>query len=92
MNNAEAIDIIKRHVPTLRRRGSVAIVHSGGKQTRYRCLCGAEHTVATRNRGTTRHEARFFADHEDCPVRIVAAGKVNVIKINNTFHHIELPK
>jgi hypothetical protein len=70
--------IIRAAFPRLRRGGPVAIVHSGGRRTCYRCLCGAWHTVATRNRGTTKHEREFQAEHSACAARIaeeIRAGR-----------------
>lgn len=48
----------------MRRAQPVGIIHSGSVRTIYSCAhCHAEHTVATRNRGTTKHEREFLAYH-----------------------------
>lgn len=52
--------------PRSRRTRPTAIVHSGGVRTVYDCLCGARHSVATRNRGQTRHERDWLQKHEGC--------------------------
>lgn len=60
----EALDLIKLNLPRLRRKSPVALIHSGGSQTRYNCVfCGEGHAAATRHRGETRHEKQFFAHH-----------------------------
>ena len=69
MTHAEALAIYRAANPKARRTGSVAIVHYGGIQTILGCVCGAEHTTATRHRGKTKHERDWRALHADCIVR-----------------------
>ncbi len=60
--------------PRSRRTRSTAIIHSGGEQTIYGCVCGATHTAATRYRGTTRHEREWRHAHRSCMVEAVAVA------------------
>lgn len=59
--------------PRARRTHSVAIVHSGSKQTIFGCVCGATHTAAASYRNA-KHVDRFRARHEQCMRRTVEAA------------------
>jgi hypothetical protein len=73
-----AMRILRLQNPSMRRTKPVAIIHSGGKQTIFGCVCGAQHTTATRYRGKTRHEADFRLAHKYCAERIVAEQPIVV--------------
>lgn len=55
---------MQRHARALRRQFATAIVHSGGQQTIFGCVCGARHTCATSYR-QARHVAEWRAEHEN---------------------------
>lgn len=69
---AEALKIYRDANPRARRTGPTAIEHSGGTQTIYGCVCGSRHTVATRNRGSTKHEREWQRAHANCLLDWVA--------------------
>ncbi len=63
--------IIRRIFPSLRRSRPTAIVHSGGKQTVFGCLCGGTHTCATDFGGRdAKHVQEWLSDHADCAERM----------------------
>lgn len=74
MTKQDAITRYRREHPRARRTNSTAIVHSGSKQTVYDCVCGAQHTAATRYRGETKHEREWLAEHSDCVVKLYDGG------------------
>ena len=51
--------------PSLRRTGPTAIIHSGGTQTIFGCLCGATHTCATDYDGRNSKHVREWRELHD---------------------------
>lgn len=49
---------------TIRRKQPTAIIHSGGKRTIYSCVCGSQHTCATRHR-EVKHVADWREEHDE---------------------------
>jgi hypothetical protein len=82
---SEAIKIIKASFPKMRRTGSTAIVHSGGKRTIFKCLCGSRHTTSTEWNGRkAKHVTDWQSDHVKCAAVIAAklqAGECVTIDI-----------
>lgn len=80
---ASPIATLRRAFPRLRRTRSTAIIHSGGRQTIFGCLCGAEHTTSTEWHGRDAvHVAVWRQEHEDCAARLAAeyeAGRTLVL-------------
>ena len=64
--NAVGMRYYRAARPQARRTAATAIVHSGGKQTIYGCVCGSRHTVATLWRDKTVHLQLWRAAHADC--------------------------
>lgn len=64
----KAMQIYRNLNPRARRTRSTAIIHSGERQTIYSCVCGSRHSVATRNRGRTKHEREWMDDHKECVI------------------------
>lgn len=63
----EAMTILRTNWPALRRTESTAIVHCGGKQTIFGCLCGSRHTTSTDWNGReAKHVQEWQQEHEDC--------------------------
>ena len=70
---SESMIAIRRAFPRLRRTSATAIIHSGGKQTIFGCLCGAKHTCATDWNGRdSKHVAVWCREHEACADAIAA--------------------
>lgn len=71
---SEAIAHLKKGWPQLRRTASTAIIHSGGKQTIFGCLCGSRHTCATDWNGRdSKHVQDWQQEHCDCAIHLANA-------------------
>lgn len=68
MNETQAVKALRKLRTELRRTRSTAIIHSGGRQTIYGCVCGATHTCATSYR-RARHVATWREEHAQCAYR-----------------------
>ena len=69
---ATAMQILRDAFPSLRRSEPTAIIHSGGQQTYYGCLCGGLHSCATNHRDA-KHVAAFRDEHADCALALAQA-------------------
>lgn len=68
---ASGIARVREVFPRLRRSASTAIVHSGGKQTIFGCLCGSSHTTSTDWNGrAAKHVREWERDHASCALRV----------------------
>lgn len=84
----DAMQRIRKMFPSLRRKDSVAIIHSGCKQTVYGCLCGAVHTCATRHRNA-KHVERFIDAHCECADKLLSApGPLQLWKTGYQWRNI----
>ena len=64
-----AMRLYRQTHPKSRRTQPTAITHSGSNRTVFECICGSQHTTATRHRGRTRHEREWLAEHAACDKR-----------------------
>ena len=72
---ATALRYYRQTKPQARRTAATAIIHSGGKQTIYQCVCGSVHTCSTQWRGrNSRHVQAWRIDHEDCILAWIPLG------------------
>lgn len=60
-----SLQIYRKLNPRARRTKSTAIIHSGGKQTIFSCVCGARHTCATDYR-QAKHVSEWKNNHKGC--------------------------
>jgi hypothetical protein len=68
----EILTAYRKLYPRSRRTESTAIIHSGGRQTIYGCVCGAEHTTSTEWKGReAKHVLDWRAEHANCMKQIV---------------------
>jgi len=58
--------------PSARRTSAPAIMHSGGKQTVFECVCGATHTCATSHRDA-KHVTLWRVAHRNCIKTAISA-------------------
>jgi len=69
--------LIRSKFPKLRRTEPTAIIHSGGNQTIYDCLCGSRHTTSTNWNGrNAKHVKDWKNEHADCDK--IIAKKLNL--------------
>jgi hypothetical protein len=67
-----AIAQLRKIRPTMRRTRATAIIHSGGRQTIYGCVCGARHTTSTDWNGRDAKHVREWRDeHAACAARVL---------------------
>jgi len=67
----EAMRILRKSWPTMRRENSTAIIHSGGKLTIFGCLCGSTHTASTEWNGReAKHVQDWQEEHADCCIEL----------------------
>ena len=63
--NTKNFAVQQRFARSLRRTGATAIIHSGGRQTIFGCLCGSRHTASTDWNGRSAlHVTNWQAEHE----------------------------
>jgi len=71
MTEAEAMTILRRAFPLMRRSCATAIIHSGGKRTIFGCLCGSQHTTSTDWHGRdAKHVQTWQDEHAECAIKI----------------------
>jgi hypothetical protein len=67
----EAMTILRKAWPAMRRTYSTAIIHSGGKQTIFGCICGSRHTTSTDWNGReAKHVREWEAEHANCCISL----------------------
>jgi hypothetical protein len=67
----EAMTLLRKLFPKMRRTASTAITHSGGRQTIFGCLCGARHTTSTDWNGrNARHVGEWQGEHAKCCITL----------------------
>ena len=73
LTTTEALAILKKDWPAIRRTASTALVHSGASQAVFRCLCGSRHTASNKfaNRHA-KHVGEWAAEHADCAAKLAA--------------------
>lgn len=62
--------VIRRNFPAMRRNHPTAIIHSGGRQTIFNCICGSRHTTSTDWNGReAKHVIDWQREHADCAIQ-----------------------
>lgn len=84
----QALKILKLRFPQLRRQGSTAIVHSGSRQTVWRCLCGSEHTAASRYKDCA-HVRDWERKHLNCAAKLAVQNVVPTYA-SGSFHSLQV--
>lgn len=62
----KAMEAWRRANPHARRTLPTAVIHNGADRTVYGCICGSEHSVATRNRNNAVHVKLWRRKHAVC--------------------------
>ena len=78
---------LKKKFKFLRRNRATAIFVNGGRQTVYRCICGAEHSCATKYRHA-KHVQKWREEHDSC-VKFFEKNIKGVKCLNDEYGHFQ---